>query len=542
MGSCRPSSPDRPPSSAEHATEWHPSRMSLRPNRARGRVGTRWRAGAAALGLSLTLSASAAVALSGCTLGGTAGLPDMAPDQSTEGLEAFPPAPAGLPEQIYLRTTTETFNRRWSFIARDGRVFTKEAAARGGWREVTVPAPLAGRVAGVSADGDEVMMGDRDGRFHTMDHALNAPRHWNWTDRFGPLLWLGPGNRLPPSTIAWSWSVISPTEDRVWRDTAGNDHLVGSQKVSHVFSLTDGGQRIRFQDPWLPIDHAYEMATPYDGRFRAVALSTSASSTLITNRYGDMYTRLYDFDISGSDVLFFRYSYEDQSELPEAPDLLSARFDSRYAAIQLPAPGWVQQPKVPGEITDRISIHRTGIGSAARELRVEGRNRGRTGYWMKALEARSWTFVRTGQPLSGTVLENSRADRSAETLGPLSPYSYLADSGRGWRAAIDRFDVAVTPTRLTIDFDSGAELTLTLHTVDGLRQSPQLPGISDQPRVMYGTIEAPIDLLDHLPSQPVEVQDFVTNHLGAKRFTPSAVEVSASGLGIERLHLELARV
>ncbi|MGV9822104.1 hypothetical protein [Nocardia xishanensis] len=45
----------------------------------------------------------------------------------------------------------------------------KEAAARGGWRTVDLPGSLAGRVAGVSADDDEVMAIDRDGRFFTMD-------------------------------------------------------------------------------------------------------------------------------------------------------------------------------------------------------------------------------------------------------------------------------------------------------------------------------------------------------------------------------------
>lgn len=342
---------------------------------------------------------SATAAEPGCVLVGTVGTPEVAVDESTAGLESLPPAAAvALPDQVHFRTTTESFNRRWTFATRDGHVYVKEATARGGWRTVALPGCLAGRVVGVSADDDEVMMIDDDGRFFTMDHALSAPRDWNWSSRYGSPLWTGPGNTLPPGALTWSWSVLSPNEDHVWRDTAGNDHPVGGAKVSHVFALTHEGQRVQYVDPWLPVDHSYEMSTPLGGRFRGVALSTSGSTSLIVDRFGDLYTRLYDFDISGADTVFFRYSYEDQRGLPEAPDMLAERVDGRYAAIQLPAPDWVRQPKVPGEITDRISVHKTGPGSTARELRVEGRSDGRTGYWTKRLTDESWAFVPTGDP------------------------------------------------------------------------------------------------------------------------------------------------
>ncbi|MGS2810256.1 hypothetical protein [Nocardia sp. MW-W600-9] len=53
---------------------------------------------------------------------------------------------------------------------------------------------LAGTIAGVSADADELVTIDRDGRFITMDHPLSAPRDWNWSSRYGTPLWTGPGN------------------------------------------------------------------------------------------------------------------------------------------------------------------------------------------------------------------------------------------------------------------------------------------------------------------------------------------------------------
>ncbi|QLY31576.1 hypothetical protein H0264_04355 [Nocardia huaxiensis] len=487
----------------------------------------------------LTTYSGASAETGGCGLIGTVGTPELGADDTTAGLEALPAANIALPEQIYFRTSAESFNRRWSFSARDGHIYVKEAAAQGGWRNLPLPGCMEGRIAGVSADDDEVMAIDRDGRFFTMDHALSAPEDWNWSERYGTPLWTGAGNTLPAGTLDWTWSVLSPNEDHVWRDNAGNDHPVGGAKVSHVFALTGGGSRISYVDPWLPVDHSYEFATPANGRFRAVKLSTSASTTLVVNRFGDLYTRLYDFDISGADKVFFRYSYEDQRGLPEAPDMLSERIDSRYAAIQLPAPDWVRQPKVPGEITDRISVHKTGIGSDARELRVEGRSDGRTGYWVKTLTAAQWSFVPTDQPLAGNPLQNTTDDRSIDDSIQPSPYSYAGSAGT-WTASVENFDVSNTPT-LRIDFGDGARLDLILHTVDGLRQLPQQQGIGTQARRFDGTIEVPAEVLGSLATQPDSVRQFLASALGGRRFTDTAVDVTVSEFRIDGLGVVLVR-
>jgi len=499
---------------------------------------------AAVAGLVFTTLAVHPVAVAdagSCVLIGTVGTPEITVDESTAGLENFPAAEIALPERIYFRTSTETFNRRWSFAARAGGLFVKEAVTQDNWRAVPLPGCLAGRIAGVSADDDEVLAVDRDGRFFTMDHALSAPRDWNWSTRYGTPLWTGPGNSLPPGTLDWTWSVLSPNEDHVWRDTSGNDHPVGGAKVSHVFALTDGGTRIRYIDPWLPVDHSYELATPANGRFRAVALSTSGSTSVVVDRDGDLYTRLYDFDISGADKVFFHYSYENQRGLPAAPDMLSERVDPGYAAIQLPAPDWVRQPKVPGEITDRISIHKTGIGSDARELRVEGVSDGRTGYWVEQLTDDHWTFVPTDQPLSGQRLANSADDRSVDPSVPVASNSYVGRSAVGWSASVESFDVAVTPTPLRLDFGDGQHLDLILRTVDALRQTPQQAGLTAQPRHFDGTIEIPAEVLNSLTTQPAPIRAFLQTALSGRRFTDIGVDVTAGEFRIDGLGLVLRR-
>ncbi|MGW5112045.1 hypothetical protein [Nocardia sp. NPDC004123] len=499
---------------------------------------------AAAAGLALAVAAPPQIASAeppACTLLGTVGTPEPAADETTAGLDAFPAATIPLPDQVFLRTTAETFNRRWSFAVRDGSVYVKQAAAQGGWRTLPLPGCMAGRIAGVSADDDELMAIDVDGRFFTMDHILSAPADWNWSSRYGTPLWTGPGNTLPPGTIAWTWSVLSPNEDHLWRDTAGNDHNVGGAKVSHVFALTDGGHRIHYVDPWLPLDHSYEMSTPDQGRFRAVALSTSGSTTLVVDRFGNLYTRLYDFDISGADKVFFRYSYEDQRGRPAAPDMLGERIDDHYAAIQLPAPDWLRQPRIPGRITDRVSVHKTGTGSDARELRVEGVDGGRTGYWVKELTADHWDFVPTDLPLAGRLLDNTGTDHSADDTVAASPYTYAGRTASGVAVRIESFDVAVSPTPLRLDFADGSHLDLALHTVDGLRQTVQPSGITDQSRAFDGTVEIPADTLATLPDQPAPVREFLQTALAGRRFTDTPVRVTTNEFSIEGLGLTLSR-
>src|SRR3546814_12719902 len=97
----------------------------------------------------------------------------------------------------------------------------------------------------------------------------------------------------------WSSDVCS--SDLTLPLPAGNLHPVGNGKVSHIWSLRDDGQHYRFNDPWLPRDDSYEMCGPQRGQFRGVNLSASGSTIFTINRYGDLYTRHYDFDLSGDD-------------------------------------------------------------------------------------------------------------------------------------------------------------------------------------------------------------------------------------------------
>jgi hypothetical protein len=441
----------------------------------------------------------------------TVGLPDQVPADAGAGPPpTWPAAPARLlPKRIYLRTSTRTFNRRYAFAVLRGEIYAQQPG--GQWRRMPLPPCFAGRVTSISADDDELVALDGSRRIFTMDNASKDPSTFNWTSRWGTPFWAGPGYQLPGGIVAWSWSVVSPLEDGRWTDPAGNHTAIGAGKVSHVWALRTGGRRLSFWDPWLPLDESYGMCGPYRGRFRAVNLSASGSTIFVIGPRGDMFTRLYDFDLSGHDRFFFRYSYANQRGAGDG------------APIQLPAAGWVHHPKVPGPITSAISIHKVGRDTVHRIMRVGGIG----GYWEKdvtQLDPRAWRFHATGST-QGRGLANPARDSSRDALGKPEALRY----GAG-RIEVRGFALHCSPAVLRI---GGAKpLDLVLHTVDGLRQQSRAAGLDQVPREYYGNIEVPSRLLG---------SEFVKRRLGGRRFTDVTLEVTASELRIEELGWTLRR-
>lgn len=424
-------------------------------------------------------------------------------------------APRDLPAVVPFKTGTETFNRRYQFVARSGRIWFRSnvevTKIVQPWRELPVPPCLYGQVTGVQVDDDELMALDSTRRIFLMDHAYRAPELFNWSTRWGPLFWTGPGRALAANS-AWAWSVLSPREDRDWTDGAGNRFAVGADKVSHVWMLEDGGRRLAYADPWLANDDSYEMCGPHRGRFTAVNLAASGSTIFVIGRYGDLYTRLFDFDISGSDAVFFAYSYDNQR-------------GKKRPKIQLPSPAWIRQPKVPGTITNVISIEKHGIGSRGRTLRVEGRDvKGRTGYWQKEITAKHWTFTRTARPLIGRPLSNPRGDTSARGLGGSLDRRYSSKS-----VEIENFNSVCTPSRVRVRLGSHSTAKLILHSVDGLRLTPRARRLSSEPRQLYGAIEVPRSTR---ASKDKTVKAWIQRTFGSRRYTTVTVEATTGTLKV----------
>src|SRR5437588_199185 len=286
-------------------------------------------------------------------------------DQPASLPASWPAAPRGLPRRVFLRTATETFNRKYAFAVRGGEIYAQVPGQT--WRRMPLPPCFDRRLKSISADDDEMIALDGAKRVFTMDNASKSGALFNWSSRWGTPFWLGPGYTLPDGVVAWAWSVVSPEEDGRYTDPAGNHQPIGGAKVSHIWALRSGGRRISFWDPWLPLDESYGICGPDRGRFTAVNLSASGSTIFVIGKRGDMFTRVYDFDLSGHDRFFDKYSYADQ------------RGKGDNAPIQLPAFGWVHQPKIAGPITSAISIHKVGRDTIHRTLRVGGIG----GYWEK---------------------------------------------------------------------------------------------------------------------------------------------------------------
>ena len=187
------------------------------------------RALAAAIGAAAALAGApdARAQDEGCRLpDGTAGAPEAATPGRTGSPEDTGPATLpppqnhvenGLPARVYLKSPTQSRNRRWYFALKDGHLYMKPNIERTGedgpWHQVTAPACLDGDIREISADDDELVALDSERSIYTMDQALATPELFNWTSRWGVPFWLGVGSTVPRDVRAWSWSVISPREE-----------------------------------------------------------------------------------------------------------------------------------------------------------------------------------------------------------------------------------------------------------------------------------------------------------------------------------------
>jgi hypothetical protein len=437
------------------------------------------------------------------------------------------PAPTG---ETRLRIPSRSFNTLYQAAVQDGVLWTKRDGdvwkSKGklpGW--FTRPP-----VHQISMDDQYLVATDATGRLYTRgrDDLLGVSRNAmcpkrrfylspkckgqsfslfqcargcdQWSDRWGHPLWSGGPQTLPPHTIAWALSSVSPVQDVYYDDAAGQRQYIGNGNCTTVFALNEPAgatgwkERITILDPWLPADYSYEIDLPEDGRFLAKNLSASGSTVFVINAFGDMFTRRWDFDMSGADHLFFPSDFEagQPTNFPEPKCGHASKFK-----VKLPAPGWVEQPKIkaaPGEViqvSDQISISKNDTpGCLDRTLRVAGTRNGVPGYWEKPLDAAitTWTFQAWPVGPLDFLLQYSESDKSTDpaALGPAEFSSYHMITG-ALEVHVDRFNPYLSPATITLT-SAGTSLATTLHHVDGLRLQPRARGIDGTVREMKGAI------------------------------------------------------
>lgn len=441
--------------------------------------------------------------------------------------KSFDDAIKELPDTIYFRNKSENFNSSNEFVLKEGIIWYRKRGASSLWKPLPLHPDLA-TPKEIGTDSEHFVAIDQSGKiFSIKDKALSEEiTERDWRKTWGAPLWTGAGMEIPLTTKSWEISFFSPSEDKFYVDSAGNKHGIGVG-CSSLYLLSKDGQRITYLDPWLPSDLSYEICSPVRGLFQSEKLSASGSTIFVINKYGDMYTRDYDFDISGGNDVILNYTYEYKKNASSENPLF---YEPLFTQRVLSTAGWERQPKINGKITDNITIYK-GKGQY-RILRVEGEiGNGVTGYFEKGLNEKEWKFFSTGKPLQGNVLFNSEQETSHLTLGPDESKKFSLKFP-GLKMEIVNFHPYCPPAELKITFANGKVLGLRLHTRETVRQFPRERGLNNEPMPLNGAIEIPKEIIQSLPSLSSEEREFIIKFFKGKRFTNIAVSATTSELVI----------
>ncbi len=428
---------------------------------------------------------------------------------ATDGELASDAVAATLPRIVHLRGRTETYSADHYFAIRDGRIYLKPNLEVTGvdepWRALLMPRCLDGEVTEISADGYVLLALNAQREIYTLDLYHTDIGISPWTRRWGPFFWTDLGASIPADVRDWAASELHSGVDEYFVDGGGRQQKPWG--ILTVYLLRGNGRRITYLDPWLPSDESREVCPPERGTVVMAGLSGSGSTVMVITADGEIYTRLYEFDVSGANSVLLDYAWRDQDGV-EAP------------LIQLPAPDWIHHPRVPGAVTDRISLRKLSPGTEHRVMRVEGHDAsGNGGYWEKDLAdtgASAWHFVMTGEPLLGRALP------LPPTAAPEPEDQVYTGTIDGYPASLTGFNPYCSPTTLRVDID-GAALDLVLHSTDGLRQERRARGLDLYPRYYRSAVEVPQAVWTVRTDLPPAQQAFLATHFGDARIVSGAL-------------------
>ena len=161
--------------------------------------------------------------------------------------------------------------------------------------------------------------------------------------------------------------------------------------------LSPDGRIIYYLDSGTPPEVEHYVEAPFRGQWRGEAINSAASTVMLLDRFGGVYTKIADFDLLGSTPT---HPYCYLEECDDEPYYAPGDIRSGMSDIRLPPEGWQLHPPIlPPEawgddtwVSTRISILPTGKGNAERELRVVGSYSGEIGTWRKKLRDATWQF------------------------------------------------------------------------------------------------------------------------------------------------------
>ncbi len=348
-----------------------------------------------------------------------------------------------LPDRVVFKTKTEAITPFFFYAVRDGRLWMKpnpDSGESGPWRVLDNGRPdkwywrhQPNAIRAISADGSFLVAQGDDGVFYSLRWSTLGVTGW------GSLIAVGRGPHVWSDSWGFPLDLFSPklsTDKRKFSDfhmSSRTRHNAGYCEdgngyhhrfdfgCDEVITLSADGTMFDGIDPWLGANYHLLFASPHQGKTHIISYDSSASTHMAMDDHGHIYTRMFDFDVSGQDHYFFGYTWADN--------------DSHYMRRRLPLPDWVEQPPVPGQTTSKLTITVTPgqKGNAARTLVVEGIDaQGHTGYFTKGITDKAWTFVPTGERLSGKLVIAPAPNPAATTTA--SQYDLVAHGTLGTAA------------------------------------------------------------------------------------------------------------
>ena len=417
-----------------------------------------------------------------------------------EGRRASPYTTADqLPDVVRIKTFYQGYNNFNYFALVDGKLYGKErvfaapgqieVVTEGGWDLFEGGLPHREKSDGkttnlrgwdeteylirMTADDDEVVVIGENNRVY-WKRIGETPRFDNlWYDEWGfPIRGAFEMPQHGLDALAWDIGRRRIGSTGYFTDPAGDPHVSGFG-ITTMYLLSTDQHTIWLADTGLPPRLSHRMCGPERSTVKAVNLSASASTIMLIDHAGQVWTRLADFDTTGS-TPGHTYNYDDEPLDGMDP------FDVRTidTNMQLPPEPWNKQPLIfPGGRPDRahlsqeISIHQNGLGNDTRELRILGTDPdGELGYYRKQLLDEAWEFIPATFSLADIAwLEDESVDNPVTQYGEgwdVDLDGLMRVGGVEYPVHIEDWNPVCTPAQATVELPGGKELSFGLHSVD----------------------------------------------------------------------------
>lgn len=415
------------------------------------------------------------------------------PLQSIENIQSIN---GEFPQEIYIKTNTQTFNFEYEFLLQDGYIYSKKRGQDSSRWHLFLDTGLASgkKVAEIAADADVLYAFTYDGmlyRNYTNEVTNYTP--FEWVDYFGwpTKIQLFQSDLVKDKKV---WCVgSSRTDVCYYEDSLGNQHNYGPLGVESILFLSENGNTINYCDPACLSDFSHKLKLPSD-KAEVLFMSESASTIFLINCQGKMFTRLADYNVVGSNPMLYRYSY-----VPEYSQLRGTDTKSNTSTWILPAEDWKEQPPLPSgaRITKYLTILQTGRGNDNRQLRIAALNPdGEPGYYFKDINEDTWFFKKVNLTLnSDSFIMIQPIQAAVEDNAPYYGDLWINGKRQNINCAIKSFDFAEGP--VIMDINDAAEICFYY----SLLWNPFLrynPGITEESEVYLGTLVTDTDTIEAL--------------------------------------------